>query len=580
MNELEVYQEWLEHQGIDEQTKTELLSITDSPKDIEDRFFKYLEFGTGGMRGVLGAGTNRINRYTVRRATQGLADYIAKVGADAKNKGVVIAYDSRHQSAFLAEETACTLVANGIRVYLFDHLRPTPELSFAVRYLKAQAGIVVTASHNPPEYNGYKVYWEDGGQIASDIAAQVIAEVNKLSTFEGIHYISREDAEKSGFLQMIGNELDQIYMERLEKVSLNSDVVRDMSTSFSIVYTPLHGAGRMLVPETLKRIGFTQVHIVQEQDVPDPNFSTVKSPNPEEKEAFQMALSLAQEKKADIVVATDPDCDRVGIAARDKTGEYVFLTGNQTGALLVEYLLSVKAQNGTLSSSDTVFTTIVTSELGSAVARKYGIDTILTLTGFKYIAEQIRLFEEQGGRQFVFGYEESYGYLADSFVRDKDAVMSTMLICEMGAFYKKQGKSLIDVLNDLYAEHGFYQEGLESRTLKGIDGLERIQAIMNDWRTNSPVTIAGSSIVEIRDYAKQIALDTKSGIETTLSLPKENVLQYCLEDGSWFCLRPSGTEPKLKIYFSIKGQSQAESIQRMDQIKAQVLRRVDEISLG
>lgn len=575
MNVLQTYLEWMSSPFVDDETKAELRSISDQAKEIEDRFYKYLEFGTGGMRGVLGAGTNRINRYTVRRATQGLANYIVGYGEQAKAKGVVIAYDSRHQSALLAEETAYTLVANGIRVYLFDNLRPTPELSFAVRHLQAQAGIVITASHNPPEYNGYKVYWEDGGQITSNIAVAIINEINHITSFEQIRYLPRREVEKTGLMKIVGNEVDRQYLDKLQNVCVHPEIVKVMASSFSIVYTPLHGAGGMLVQQILREIGFDHIFVVPEQEKPDPDFSTVTSPNPEEKDAFKLAIIYAQEKQADVAIATDPDCDRVGVAVRDTMGNYQFLTGNQIGALLLEYLLSGKAGQGLLSSKSTMITTIVTSELGSAVAASYGVDTIKTLTGFKYIAEQIRLFEERKHREFVFGYEESYGFLADSFVREKDAVMAAMLICEMAAFYKKIGKTLIEVLNELYEKHGYYVEALESRTLKGKDGLERIQSIMSYWRSTLPKKVGTNEIVEVRDYKKQVAVDLRSGERTPISLPNENALQYRFEDGSWFCLRPSGTEPKLKVYFSVKGPGKADAENRLEDIKYYVMNRID-----
>ncbi len=575
MNPLQLYKNWLDNPLFDDETKAELRSIANQPEEIEDRFYKYLEFGTGGMRGVLGAGTNRINRYTVRRATQGLANAIASYGQPAKDKGVVIAYDSRHQSAFFAEEAACTLTANGIRVYLFDNLRPTPELSYAVRHLQAQAGIVITASHNPPEYNGYKVYWEDGGQITSEVAAGIIAEINKINDWSQVAYVSREEADQTCLLQVIGDEVDESYLDQLQKICLNPDLIKQTSQAFSVVYTPLHGAGNPLVPQILRKIGFSHVHVIPQQAQPDPNFSTVKSPNPEEKDAFELAISFARQKNADMAIATDPDCDRVGVAVRNKAGEYEFLTGNQIGALLLEYLLSERKKRGNLPEGATVITTIVSSELGGVIAKKYGVDTIKTLTGFKYIAEQIRRFEEQGVRQFLFGYEESYGYLASTVVRDKDAVMASMQVCEMAAFYKQQGKTLFDVLGELFNEHGCYVEGLESRTLKGKDGVERIQAIMADWRSNRPVQVGGKAIVEISDYAKQITHDVSSSKETVIQLPKENVLQYRLEDGSWFCIRPSGTEPKLKVYFSVRASSLAEAERDLETMRSEVMGRID-----
>lgn len=579
MNATDLYRQWLSSPYIDDDTKVELQAIADHPKEIEDRFYKHLEFGTGGLRGVLGAGTNRINRYTVRRATQGLANYISRFGEQAKRKGVVIAYDSRHQSAELALETACTLAANGIQAYVFDALRPTPELSFAVREIKAQAGVVITASHNPPEYNGYKVYWEDGGQIVPSIANEIIAEIHTIQDFADIRVVSREEAKSMGKLAFIGSTIDEAYLARLENVCLNRDVVEEMADRFSIVYTPLHGAGNKLVQEILKRIGFTNVYVVPEQEHPDPEFSTVKSPNPEEQKALELARILAKEKNADILIGTDPDCDRVGAGVRNQDGEYELLTGNQTGALLLHYVLSQRSKKGLIPAGATVVKTIVTSELGRAIANRYHVDTIDTLTGFKYIGEQIRLFEQAGDRTFLFGYEESYGYLADSSVRDKDAVMASMLICEMAAYYKKQGKTLIDVLNELYEEYGYYLEALESRTLKGKDGLERIQSIMSDWRSASPDQVGNVQIVEVRDYAKQVAVDLRSGEETAIALPKENVLQYRFECGSWFCLRPSGTEPKLKVYFSVKGSSRALAEKRLEEIKSHVMNRIDSFCL-
>ncbi|AUM64517.1 phosphoglucomutase [Brevibacillus laterosporus] len=575
MNPYHVYEEWLYNPTFGEKTKVELRAIANQNPEIEDRFYKYLEFGTGGMRGVLGAGTNRINRYTVRRVTQGLANYISSYGQPAKEKGVVIAYDSRHQSAFLGEEAACTLVANGIGAYLFNNLRPTPELSFAIRHMQAQAGIMITASHNPPEYNGFKVYWEDGGQITSEVATSIIGEIDKINDWSQIIYLPRAKADETNLLQVIGDEVDEAYLDQLKKVCLNPDVIHEMSNHFSLVYSPLHGAGNPIVPQILRKIGFLHVHSVPEQEQPDPNFSTVKSPNPEEKETFELVIAIAQEKHADLAIVTDPDCDRVGVAVRNREGEFEYPSGNQIGALLLEYLISVRKRRGLLPDRSTVVTTIVSSELGSVIANKYGVDTIKTLTGFKYIAEQIRLFEEHSGYQFLFGYEESYGYLASTAVRDKDAVMATMLICEMAVFYKQQGKSLLDVLADLFTEHDYFLDDLEFRMLKGKKGVERIQAIMEEWRSNPPAKVGEKDIVEISDYLKQITYETTSGKETVIQLPKENVLQYRLEDGSWFCLRPSGTEPKIKVYFSVRAPSFQEAARILETIKSAVMEQID-----
>jgi len=552
MKATDIYQQWLNSPHIDEETKTELRAIADHSAEIEERFYKQLEFGTGGLRGVLGAGTNRINAYTIRRATQGLANYIATHGDEAKAKGVVIAHDSRHQSPELSLETALTFAANGINVYLFDGLRPTPELSFAVRELGAQAGIVLTASHNPPEYNGYKVYWEDGGQIVPALAKEIIASINKVNDFADVRTMARSEAEQAGLLKWIGEEIDNRYIARLKELCLNLDVVKQVDSEFKIVFTPLHGAGNLSCQAILREMGFTQVHVVPEQEQPDPNFSTVKSPNPEERAAFDLAIGLAQNVGADLIIGTDPDCDRVGVVVRDHTGEYVVLSGNQTGALLLQYLLSEHKNRGTLPQGATMVKTIVTSEMGRVIADRYGVDTMDTLTGFKYIGEQMRLFEERGDRTFLFGYEESYGYLAGTFVRDKDGVMSTMLIAEMAAYYKSKGMNLYDALQALYEEFGYFREELVSLTLKGINGLAQIQNIMKTWREQPPVEVAGQKIIERRDYHTGKSVHAEQG-ETRLTLPQENVLRYTLQDGSWFCLRPSGTEPKIKMYFSVQG---------------------------
>ncbi|WP_139491137.1 phospho-sugar mutase [Brevibacillus dissolubilis] len=575
MNAVELYQHWLTSPYVDEETKQELRSLHHNPKEVEDRFYKQVEFGTGGMRGILGAGTNRINRYTIGRATQGLADYLLSLGADVARKGVVIAHDSRHQSAELSLEAACILVANGIRVYLFDSLRPTPELSFAVRELGAQAGIVVTASHNPSEYNGYKVYAEDGSQIVASTADAIISAIAQVQDFSDVRRLSREAAEETGLLQWIGSEIDQAYVTRLAQMVLNPEHAGDLS----IVYTPLHGAGNLLIQRVLRVTGFTQLHVVPQQEQPDPNFSTVRYPNPEEREAFALAIRLARETNADIIVGTDPDCDRVGAVVRNREGEYQVLTGNQTGALLLSYLLSEKAKRGLLPTNATMIKTIVTSSLGEAIATDYGVKTINTLTGFKYIAEQIRQFERTCDRQFAFGYEESYGYLADTFVREKDAVMATLLICEMAAFYKAQGQTLYDALQDLYQRYGYHLEALESRTLTGKDGVESIRSIMESWRNHPPLTIAGQQVKELRDYASRQALNLLTQERTPLTLPKENALFFLLQDGSWFCLRPSGTEPKIKFYFAVQADTEESAKEKLSNLRDEVMKRIDSIEV-
>lgn len=578
MKAIEIYQQWLDSPYVDEATKDELRAIAQDHAEIEERFYKPLEFGTGGLRGVLGAGVNRINPYTVRRATQGLANYIATYGESAKKKGVVIAHDSRHMSPELALETACTLAASGIKAYLFDSLRPTPELSFAVRELGAKAGVVLTASHNPPEYNGYKVYWEDGGQIVPDLAKRIISAIHDVQDFADVRRLTREEAEQKGLLQWIGQGIDSRYMAALKELCMNQDVIRKVADDFKIVFTPLHGAGNLSVQNILREVGFTQVHVVPEQELPDPNFSTVKSPNPEERSAFALAIELAQKVDADLIVGTDPDCDRVGAVVRDPSGEYVVLNGNQTGALLVHYVLSERKRQGTLPTNGTVIKTIVTSELGRVVAEKYGVETIDTLTGFKYIGEQIRLFEEKGDRTFLFGYEESYGYLGGTCVREKDAVMATMQICEMAAYYKDKGMTLYDALEALYEEFGYYREELVSLTLKGINGLAQIGQIMTTWREQPPTEIAGYHVQEHRDYLTGRSAHREHG-ESALTLPQENVLRYTLEDGSWFCLRPSGTEPKIKIYFSVNGPDQAYVLNKTSQLVEGVMEKVNAITV-
>lgn len=567
------YREWLDSTHIDENTKQELRDLAGDEREIEDRFYTQLTFGTGGMRGVMGAGTNRINTYTIRRATQGLANTIAKLGAEAMSKGVVIAHDSRHLSPELALETALTLAANGIRVYLFDALRPTPELSFAVRELGAQAGVVLTASHNPPAYNGYKVYWADGAQIATERADEVTAAILQVRGFEDVRTMAREEAEAAGLLIWIGEAIDERYQAALQGLLLHPELAA--SSDLRIVYTPLHGAGVEAVPRALRTAGFAHVHVVAEQAVLDSNFTTVRSPNPEEREAFTLGLQLGATVGADLVIATDPDADRVGVMARGQDGTYVQLTGNQTGALLMHYILSSHEARGTMPSGATVIKTVVTSELGREIADRFGVDTIDVLTGFKYIGEQIRLFEETGDRNFLFGYEESYGYLAGTFVREKDAVMTALLIADMAAWYKQQGLTLVDALDGLFREFGYYQEELVSHTLCGLEGIRTIQRIMDTWRSEAPLTIGEMEIVELRDYLKGTWTSRLMDDVMLLDLPKENVLHYTLADGSWFCLRPSGTEPKIKLYFSVRGTSQEDAQAKAAQLVQQVMARID-----
>lgn len=558
----QAYDVWLNDAHIDKATKAELQQIAGNEREITDRFYKDLEFGTGGLRGVIGAGSNRMNVYTVGKATQGLAQFL-KAEEDAPS--VAIAYDSRHFSPEFALEAALVLAGNGVKAYVFESLRPTPELSFAVRNLKASAGIVVTASHNPPEYNGYKVYGNDGGQITPHTASRVIAEIRGIESFANIQKLSRGEAEAQGLLVWLGQEMDEAYLSAVASVSQNEDIIRASSDSFRVLYTPLHGTGNKPVRAVLDRIGFQQVRVVAEQELPDGSFPTVKSPNPEEREAFSIAIEQAKAWNADIIMGTDPDADRMGAVVKDATGEYVVLTGNQSGAIMVHYLLDAMRSKGTLPANGAVIKTIVTSELGAAIAKSFGMTVFNTLTGFKYIGEKMTEFDRTGEHTFIFGYEESYGYLAGNYARDKDAVIAAMLICEAGAYYKAQGKTLYEVLQELYAQHGYYLEGLQTRTLKGVEGVAIIQGIMNNWREEAPITAGGVSITLSEDFAQGL-----------YDLPKENVLKFHLEDGSWFCLRPSGTEPKIKMYFAVKGSSGEDAAVRLQHVSEDVMSRIDE----
>ncbi|WP_274654243.1 phospho-sugar mutase [Paenibacillus humicola] len=556
------YEGWLADPAIDEGTKEELRSLAGSDKEIEDRFYRDLEFGTGGLRGVMGAGTNRMNVYTVGKATQGLAQWVLSKGG---SPAVVIAHDSRNNSPEFALDAALVLAASGVKTYLFPSLRPTPQLSFAVRSLGAASGVVITASHNPPEYNGYKVYGSDGCQLVPADAEQVIAAIRGVGGFDQVGRISREEAEAKGLIVWLGEAEDREFIETVAAQSLNGELLKgELGESFSIVYTPLHGAGNWPVRHVLERAGFRNVHIVAEQEQPDGYFSTVKSPNPEERDAFELAIRLGREKNADIIVGTDPDCDRMGAVVRNHNGEYVVLTGNQSGAIMVDYVLGTLKRRGELPANGAVIKTIVTSEMGADIARSYGAAVINTLTGFKYIGEKITQFERTGDHTFLFGYEESYGYLTGTYARDKDAVVASLLICEAAAYYKSQGKTLYDVLLELYAKYGTYLEQLESRTLKGVDGVHKIGAIMDDWRSNPPEEVAGVKVEQVLDYLP--------GLD---GLPSENVLKYKLADGSWFCLRPSGTEPKIKVYFAVRGGSQSEASAALGKLTKQVMERVD-----
>ena len=563
---LDLYEAWLQDPDIDEMTKDELRALQGQTAEIEDRFYRELEFGTGGLRGVMGAGTNRMNRYVIGKATQGFADYLLAKGYASPS--VVIAHDSRRNSDVFALEAACVLAANGIRTYLFRGLRPTPQLSFTVRHLGASGGIVITASHNPPEYNGYKVYGEDGCQLVPHLAEQVIAYIRKVPSLAAVKRMSREEAEAAGLIVWLGEEADQAYADAVAAQVVQPELIRGgAGDALKIVYTPLHGAGNMPVRRVLKQAGFGSVHVVTEQEQPDGEFPTVKSPNPEEHEAFKLAIELARRVEADIIIGTDPDCDRMGAVVRNRRGEYEILTGNQAGAIMAHYLLSQKKARGQLPANGAVIKTIVTSEMGADIARSYGCEVFNTLTGFKYIGELMTKFEREGTHAFLFGYEESYGYLTGTYARDKDGVVAALLICEAAAYYKTQGKTLHDVLEDLYREYGVYMEKLESRTLKGKDGLAKIGAIMEDWRRRPPAEVAGARVERVLDYS--------GGLD---GLPPENVLKFMLEDGSWFCLRPSGTEPKIKVYFAVRGADRSGAEDALRRLVQEVMARVDALA--
>ncbi len=556
---------WLNDPYFDEKTKEELLAIRNDEKEVEDRFYKDLAFGTGGLRGVIGAGTNRMNLYTVRKATQGLANYINKNG-DPK-KGVAIAYDSRRMSPEFAKETALCLAANGIKAYLSDTLRPVPEESFALRYFGCQAGVEITASHNPPEYNGYKVYWEDGAQVTPPHDNGIIADVNAVTSYDDVKTMAEEEAIAAGLLQYFGKEIDDAYMEALKKQIIHPEVIKEMADDIKIVYTPFHGAGLVPVERVLNELGFKHVYIVPEQREPDPDFTTLDYPNPEDPKAFDLALKLAKEKDADIVLATDPDADRLGVYAKDtKTGEYIGFTGNMSGMLIAEYILRERTLTNTMPENPAFVTTIVTTNLAAQIAGKYGLHYVETLTGFKYIGEQIRLFEEAGSYNYVFGLEESYGCLAGTHARDKDAPVAVMMLCEAAAFYKKQGKSLWDQMLTIYDEYGFYKETQYAITMKGIDGAKEIAALMEKFRTNPPKKFGHWTVEQFRDYASGKTIDMATGAEGSTGLPSSNVLYFALDEDAWCCARPSGTEPKIKFYMGVKGESLEDAQAKVDEL--------------
>lgn len=562
MDHIKKYERWLNSPYFDEKTKEELLSIKEDHEEIKDRFYADLSFGTAGLRGKIGAGTNRMNRYTVSLATQGLADTIKSFGQEAMNRGVAIGYDVRHFSKEFAEISSLVLAANGIKVYLFDDLRPTPELSFAVRKLNTISGIVITASHNPKDYNGYKVYWEEGSQILDDIAEKILNNIKKIEDFSDIKIIERKEAEESGLLNIIGKDVEDEYIEKVKSLALNDDIDKEIK----IVYTPLNGTGNKPVRRVLKERGFTNIIVVPEQENPDPDFTTVGYPNPEDVKAFEYAEALGKNVEADILIATDPDCDRVACVVRNSEGDFIPLNGNQTGALLVEYALGSRCEKGNLPDDGVIVKSIVTGDLSKSIAKKYGIETIDTLTGFKHICGKANEFDKTKEHTFIFGYEESIGYVYDTIVRDKDGVISSMLIAEMAAYYKKRGKTLLDILGELYKEHGYYKEKLISIVLEGIEGQERIGRIMDSFREEAIKSIGNNNLVKTIDY-----------LEGNTGTPPSNVLKYIFDTEAWYAIRPSGTEPKIKIYIYSKADSEEESLKQIEAIEEAVIERIKSV---
>lgn len=575
MDYKELYKDWLENPYFDENTKAELKEIQQDEKEIKERFYKELEFGTAGLRGIIGAGTNRMNIYTVRKTTQGFANYIAAVNGQAK--GVAIAYDSRRMSPEFAKEAALCLAANGVKAYIFETLRPTPELSFAVRELGCIAGINITASHNPPEYNGYKVYWEDGAQITPPHDSGIMAEVQKVVNYNEVKTMDEEAAKAAGLFVVIGKEIDDAYMEALKSQVIHADAIKAMAKELKIVYSPLHGTGNIPARRVLKELGFENVYVVKEQELPDGEFPTVSYPNPEADEAFELGLKLAKEVDADLVLATDPDADRLGVRVKDsKTGEYHTLTGNMSGCLLADYELGQKKEvYGKLPEDGAVISTIVTTNMAAAIAKHYGVEFIEVLTGFKYIGQQILGFETKGKGSYLFGFEESYGCLIGTHARDKDAIVATMALCEAAAYYKTKGMTLWDAMVAMYEKYGYYKDDIQSITLKGIEGLEKIQTILENLRKNPPTEIGTYKVLSARDYKADTVVNMETKEVTATGLPSSNVLYYDLNDDAWVCVRPSGTEPKIKIYYGIKGTSLQDADEKSAALGADVKKLID-----
>ncbi len=572
-NYKEKYEYWINDPYFDEETKKELKSISDNEAEMQDRFYKDLAFGTGGLRGVIGAGSNRMNIYTVRKATQGLANYILKEGT--QDKGVAIAYDCRRMSPEFAEVTALCLAANGIKAYVFDSLRPTPELSYALRELHCTAGVVITASHNPPEYNGYKVYWEDGAQITAPRDKDIISEVDAVKSYSDAKTMELADAKAKGLYEVIGSEIDDKYIAELKKMIIHPDLLEKAAKDIKIVYSPFHGTGNVPVRRVLKELGFENVYVVPEQELPDPDFTTLEYPNPEDPKAFTLALKLAKEKDADIVMATDPDADRLGIYAKDAaTGEYMPFTGNMSGILIAEYRIRELAEMGKLPENGALVKTIVSSNMADPIAEEYKLKLIEVLTGFKYIGEQIKWFEENNSYEYVFGYEESYGCLVGTHARDKDAIVAVMCLAEVAAWCKTRNITVWDQMLNIYKKYGYYREGIHTVTLKGVDGAKEIRDIMERIRNNPPKEIAGLAVKEFRDYQKDEVTNMSNGEKSSTGLPISNVLYFDLDNNSWCCVRPSGTEPKIKFYMGVKGNSLEESEKNLEELKQEVIKKL------
>ncbi|MGM0603654.1 MAG: phospho-sugar mutase [Bacillota bacterium] len=577
MNYMSRYRDWVVSDYFDEETKEELEAIKDNEEEIEERFYKNLDFGTGGMRGKMGAGTNRINKYTVRKATQGLANYIINYSDNGREKGVVIAYDSRHNSAEFSLEAALVLAGNGIKTYLFSDLRPTPELSFAVRELNAVGGIVVTASHNPPEYNGYKVYWEDGGQVVPDRARDIIAEIEEIDDFSLVRRMEAEEAEAQNLLVYIGEEMDRRFEEDILEVLPDKELAAESGKNLKIVFTPLHGTGNILVPSVLKRLGFSSLSVVEEQAAADPEFSTVDSPNPEDFSAFEMAVDLAEKEDADLIIATDPDCDRMAPVVKADDGSYRALNGNETGVLFADYLLKKMEESGELPDNGVIIKTIVSTEMVREIAADYGVEVMDVLTGFKFIGEKITEFEKTGNKEFILGFEESLGYLIGKYARDKDAVIASALAALMALHYKEKGLTLFDRLEELREEYGYFKEDLQSIRLEGKEGQEKIEKTIAAFRDKSPEKLGGRKVLVSRDYKQSRTVYHKEKREETLELPKSNVLQYLLKGDAKITIRPSGTEPKLKLYFAVREKNDSEAETALKELSTKVMAEINKI---